>query len=214
LVSQSNPDNLPPDCIPQSQGPPSSPYELGLVGTVTNGSLAAGPATVNNITAKFCGVVTVVGGSGQCPAVGQVASSADDQKFGPLNADLTLVPGIQPSVPFAVVPGTITGGFACTTSQNGLLVILHAVVAGTTGLFGLQCGVGPFPLTLTGTVTGPLNQVTGTFRSSNFAVPAVGPSRACSAQVASNLNAIAGLPIAPGGASITLDITGSLYQPS
>jgi len=215
LTSESNPDGLPSDCIPNAQGPPFVPYELGFVGTVTHGSLHAGVATVQGITAKVCGIVTVVGASGQCPAVGVLSANSDDQKFAPLNADLNVVPGFKPGVPFSVVPGKTTGGFVCTpSSQQGLAVTLKAVVGGSTGLFGLRCGIGPVPVQLTGIVTGPLTDVTGTFTGHNFAVPAVGPSPACSQQVASNLNALAGLPIASGGASITLELSGSLYQPS
>ena len=46
-------DNLPADCIPNPSGPPGAPYELGLVGTVNNGVLVAGPARVADINAKF-----------------------------------------------------------------------------------------------------------------------------------------------------------------
>ncbi|MBO0727896.1 MAG: hypothetical protein J2P57_01470 [Acidimicrobiaceae bacterium] len=215
LVSVSNADNLPNDCIPQGQGPPVVPYELGFVGTVTGGTLVAGPAKVSGITAKVCGIVTVEPGNSACPVTGVITSNPDDQKFDAVEAGLTLVPGIQPKVPFTILPGKISGTFACpTTSQHGLPVTLRALVGGTTGLFGLQCEVGPLPVTLSGLVTGPLTDVTGTFTSRPFAVPAIGPSQGCSQQVASNFNAIAGLPIAPGGASISLQLTGSLYQPS
>ena len=206
-------DNLPADCIPNPSGPPGAPYELGLVGTVNNGVLVAGPARVADINAKFCGIVTVVKGQPPCGATGLVFSPADGQIFGSLSAALTLVPGMEPKVPFVAHPGTITGTFGCGSSTQGLVVNLKATVSGSTGLFGLSCAIGPLTIPLSGAVTGPLSNASVVLRGSDFAVPAVRPSPSCAGQVPANLNAIAGLPIAPGGASATLPATTSLYQP-
>jgi hypothetical protein len=207
-------DDLPADCMPKPSGPPGSPYQLGLVGTVNDGVLVAGPARIADITAKFCGVVTVVKGQPPCGATGSAYSPPDGQIFGSLSAELTLVPGMDPKVPFTAHPGTITGGFGCGSSTHGLVVNLKATVSGSTGLYGLSCTIGPLTIPLSGAVTGPLSQVSVTLRGNDFAVPAVKSSPTCSGQVPSNLNAIAGLPIAPGGANATLPVTGSLYQPA
>jgi len=205
--------NLPADCIPKPQGPPGSPYQLGLVGTVHNGLLTAGPATVADITAKFCGVVTVVNGKSPCGATGSVVSPQDGQIFGSLSATLTLVPGMSPKVPFVAHPSTITGGFTCEPSTNGLAVTLNATVSGSTGLYGLSCTIGPLTLPLSGVLTGPLSHASITLKANDFPVPAVSPSPTCAGQVPASLDAIAGLPIRPGGASVTLPATASLYQP-
>ena len=205
---------LPADCVPKPQGPPGAPYELGLVGTVHKGVLTAGPATVADITAKFCGVVTVVNGKPPCGATGSVVSPEDGQVFGSLSATLSLIPKMSPKVPFVAHPGIITGGFRCASSHNGLAVTLNATVTGSTGLYGLSCTIGPLTIPLSGVLTGPLSHASIILRSNDFAVPAVSVSPACPGQVPANLDAIAGLPIRPGGASVTLPATATLYQPA
>lgn len=205
--------NLPADCMPKPSGPPGAPYQLGVVGTVHNGVITAGPATIADITAKFCGVVTVVPGKPPCGATGSVSSPQDGQIFGSLSAELTMIPGLDPKVPFVAHPGSITGGFSCVSSENGLAVSLDAKVSGSTGLFGLSCTIGPLTIPLTGVVTGPLANATITLRSNDFAVPAVQSSPTCAGAVPANLDQIAGLPIRPGGATATLPATTSIYQP-
>ena len=206
--------NIPSDCVPNPAGPPTSPYELGLVGTAANGSLTAGPATVANVNAKFCGIVTLVNGTPPCGATGAVESPIDGQVYGPLTVALTLVPGMTPTIGFTANPGTITGGFSCSSSQNGLAVSLNALVSGSTApLFGVSCTIGPLNLPLTGAVTGPLSAATATLSSSDFTVPAVTPSASCPASVAANIDDIAGLPLPPGRSNASLPVTASLYQP-
>jgi hypothetical protein len=173
----------------------------------------AGPATVAHINVKFCGVVTVVKGKPPCGATGDIVIPKDGQIFGSLSAALTFFPATQPKVPFVAHPGTISGGFSCGQSNNGLVVDLNATVSGSTGLYGLSCTIGPFTIPLTGAVTGPLGNASVVLRSNDFAVPAVKASPTCPGEVPANLNQIAGLPIASGGASATLPGTASLYQP-
>jgi hypothetical protein len=206
--------SLPADCIPESEGPPSEHYQLGIVGMVNDGVLTAGTATVADITAKFCGVVTVVPGKPPCGATGNVNSPQDGQLFGSISATLTLIPGLSPKVPFVAHPGTITGGFGCGSSADGLAFNLTAVVSGSTGIFGLSCTIGPLTIPLSGVLTGPLSDSTATLRSNDFAVPAVSASPTCAGQVPGSLDAIAALPIPAGGASISLPVTASLYQPA
>jgi hypothetical protein len=206
--------SLPADCIPQPSGPPGAPYQLGVVGTVQNGVLTAGPATVADIKVKFCGVVTVVNGRAPCGATGTVDSPPDGQVFGSLSATLTLVPGMLPTVPFVAHPGTITGGFTCqSSSQNGLAVSLDATVSGSTGLYGLSCTIGPFTIPLSGVLTGRLSDASITLRGDDFSVPVVSASPTCPGEVPANLDQIAGLPLPAGKASATLPATVSLYQP-
>jgi hypothetical protein len=206
--------HLPADCTPQAAGPPGSPYQLGLVGTVTDGTLTAGPATVADIAAKFCGIVTVVSGKPPCYATGEASSPTDGQVFGSLTATLTLIPGMTPKVPFTAHPGTITGGFACQSSTDGLAVDLSATVSASTGLYGLSCQIGPLTIPLTGVLTGPLTDTKITLASHDFSVPTVASSPTCEGAVPTNLDAIAGLPIKPGGASVSLPATATLYRPA
>ena len=210
-------DNLPADCIPNPAGPPTAPYQLGLVGTVHGGVLNAGPATVSNINVTFCGVVTLTNGRPPCGATGTVVSPPDGQVFGPLSIGLTLVPGMSPSIGFTANPATITGGFTCTStpSTNGLEVFLDATVSGTTGaLFGVSCTIGPLTIPLSGDITGPLTNLSGTLTSNDFTVPAIAASPSCPGSVPANVDAIAGLPIAPGGATASLPVSASLYLPA
>jgi hypothetical protein len=206
---------LPDDCVPNPTGPPAAPYELGLVGTATGGTLDTGSASVSNIDAKFCGIVTLVTGTPPCGATGSVNSPLDGQQFGALSVGLTLVPGMTPTIGFVANPGTITGGFSCTSSQNGLAIAVDANVSGsTTPLFGVSCTIGPVTIPLTGSATGPLTATTATLTSSSFSVPAIQPSATCPAAVAANVDMIAGLPLSAGHASATLPVTASLYQPA
>jgi hypothetical protein len=211
-------DNLPADCIPSDTGPPGGPYELGIVGTVTNGVLTAGVTKVANINVKFCGIVTIVPGTPPCNATGTVDSPPDGQIFGSLTADLTLIPGMQPSVPFTAIPGTITGGFQCSPNSSQLIVTANATVSGTTGLYGLSCTVGPFSIALSGALSGPISEpdqyATVTLAGNDFSIPAVQSSPSCTGAVPANLNELAGLPIAPGGASASLPASVTLYQPA
>lgn len=205
---------LPDDCVPNPAGPPTATYQLGLVGSATNGVLNTGSATISNVAAKFCGIVTLVTGTPPCGTTGSVHSPTDGQKYGPLSVLLTLVPGMTPTIGFVANPGTITGGFSCASSQNGLAVDLNANVSGsTTPLFGVSCTIN-VSIPLTGAVTGPLAATTATLTSNDLSVPMVQPSTTCPAPVAANVDKIAGLPLSPGHASATLPVTASLYQPA
>ncbi len=131
-----------------------------------------------------------------------------------MSVALTLVPGMTPTIGFVANPGTINGGFSCTSSQNGLSVDLDANVSGNTApLFGVSCTIGPATIPLTGTVTGPLTETTATLTSNGVDVPTVQPSPTCPAAVAANVDMIAGLPLSAGHASASLPVTASLYQP-
>jgi hypothetical protein len=201
--------------VPNPAGPPVSSYQLGLVGTATNGALDAGPATISGLDAKFCGIVSLVTGTPPCGATGSVDSPTDGQKFGALSVVLRLVPRMTPTIGFVANPGTITGGFSCTSSQKGLAVALNANVSGSTApLFGVSCTIGPVSIPLTGAVTGPLTNTSATLSSNDFSVPTVQPSTTCPAAVAANVDALAGLPLSPGQASATLPVIASLYQPA
>jgi len=169
----------------------------------------AGPG----IDAKFCGIITLVNGTPPCGTTGSVDSPTDGQKYGPLSVVLTLVPKMTPTIGFVANPGTITGGFSCTSSQNGLAVALNANVSGTTApLFGVSCTIRA-TIPLTGAVTGPLTDTTATLTSNDLNVPALQPSTTCPAAVAANVDMIAGLPLAPGHSSATLPVIASIYQP-
>ncbi len=199
--------------MPNPDGPPTATYQLGLVGSVASGALSTGSAQISGIDAKFCGIVTLVTGTPPCGTTGSVDSPLDGQKYGPLSVLLTLVPGMTPTIGFTANPGTITGGFSCTSSQNGLAVNLDANVSGTTApLFGVSCTIGA-TIPLSGSVTGPLSNTTATLTSNDLIAPDVQPSTTCPAAVAANVDMIAGLPLSPGQSSASVPVTASLYQP-
>jgi hypothetical protein len=204
---------LPADCVPRPSGPPSSYYQLGLVGTAKNGVLDTGTTRVINVNVKFCAVVTIVNGSPPCAATGSVSSPQDGQVFGTVSASLTMIPGMAPKVPFKAHPGTITGGFTCASTTNGLRVNLDATVSGTTGLFGLSCTIGPFTVPLSGVLTGPFTDASIILRGNDFVVPGVSTSSRCPGNVPAGLDSVAGLPIPRGQATLTLPATVSLYRP-
>jgi hypothetical protein len=204
---------LPADCVPHPSGPPNSYYQLGLVGEGKNGVLNTGTTRVINLNVKFCAVVTIVNGSPPCAATGSVTSPQDGQVFGSVSASLTMIPDMAPKVPFKAHPGTITGGFTCASSTNGLQVNLDATVSGTTGLFGLSCTIGPFTVPLSGVLTGPFNDASITLRGNDFVVPGVSTSSRCPGNVPAGLDSVAGLPIPRGQATLTLPATVSLYRP-
>ncbi len=169
---------------------------------------------MSGIDVKFCGLATVVNGTPPCDATASIESPNDGQLYGALSVALNLVPGMTPTVGFAANPGTISGGFSCGSSQNGLAVGLDAVVSGNTApLFGVSCTIGPVTIPLGGSVTGPLASTAATLTSNDFGIPAIQPSPTCPSSVAANIDAIAGLPLAAGGATATLPVTASLYQP-
>ncbi len=63
-------------------------------------------------------------------------------------------------------------------------------------------------------MTGPFTDLTATLTSNDFTIPAVQTSPSCPAGVPANIDAIVGLPMPPGGASISLPVTASLYLPA
>lgn len=206
-----NPDHLPPDCLPKYVGPP---YQLGLVAQISAGYLRAGPVSAEGISAKVCGVVTVVAGSPPCAAAARLVIPADGQRFAPLTARISLIPGMLPQVPVTVVPSPLSATLGCGSSQQGLSASTTADIDGFTGLFGLRCSIA-LRISLAGTVTGPIDSGTdliGDF-TGQFAIPAVAASPTCPAGVASNLNSIVGLPLPPGSATIALPFKASLYLP-
>jgi hypothetical protein len=210
-----NPAGLPADCVPNGAGPPGSPYQLGFVAEVGPGSLVAGPVAVNGITAKVCGIATVVEGRGPCAVTAEVTVPPDGQKFGPLNATITELPGLSPQIPFTPDAKGLTSGLGCGSSANGLSVTAVANVGGHAGLFGLSCGL-DLTIDLTATITGPIDNgldLSGTFRSNSFGIPAVSPSPSCPGGVTTNLNSIVGLPLPPGKAVLDLPFKAAVYVP-
>ena len=120
---------------------------------------------------------------------------------------------MTPTIGFVANPGTITGGFSCTSSQNGLAVAFDAHVSGTTApLFGVSCNIA-VSIPLTGAVTGPLTATAATLKSTGVGLPTVQPSPTCPAPVAANVEQIAGVPPSVGTSSATLPVVASLYQP-
>lgn len=236
IRSLSSTSVLPADCVPNPAGPPAGPYQFGFVAEVGPRSgqpsyLEAGPnfeavsgtgqpvAEVNNITAKICGVATIVPGPPGCPVEVQITVPPDGQKFGPLTATILTIPGLTPGVPVTPQTQRLGSTVGCSSSVNGLVTTTVAVVVGNAGLFGLACGI-DLTVDLTATITGPLDpgdgslSLHGMFIARDFGLPAVSPSTSCPAGVVSNLNTIAGLPLSPGHAILVLPFVAATYLPA
>jgi hypothetical protein len=193
---------------------------LGLVGTVTNGTITTPTVSVDDVDAKICGIVQVQPGTGGCAADTTITVPADGQAFAPLKATVAVVPGQPISVPFTVVPHPLTASLGCGSSADGLVFSVSATVSGSTGLFGVACTIGPIALSIQGAAGQPgfnppttsLSDVTGRF-TADFGIPAVSPDATCPSSVAANLDPIAQLPTTPDAAHLVLPIVTSIYQP-
>jgi hypothetical protein len=211
--------DLPADCQPKADAPP---YQLGtliqvghpagLDPSVPDGTLTAGPVGVTGLAASLCGVVTVSPGTGGCAAQGTITIPADGQLFNPLQAVLSVNPAAPDTVPFRVVPLTITASLGCGSSADGVVVDTTADLAGSTGLFGIACQVGPALATLSGTFTSPtgsFSDLRGTL-SGTIAIPPAEVTHTCPSEIAANLDDLAGLP-RTGEVSLPTEV--SIYQP-
>jgi hypothetical protein len=213
---------LPADCKPSGAGPPVVPYQLGTVlqighppgtdPTVADGSLSGGAVSVSGIAASLCGVVTVVAGpSKSCPVTASITVPADGQSFVPLTAILSLVAGQPLAVPFRVVPRAITAALGCGPSLTGLVVNFATTIEGSTGLFGVACLV-PGAAHLSTVLTSPsgsFSDFRGTATGS-ITLPGASVSPTCPQSVVTNLDTLAGLPLA---AQVTLPAKAALYLP-
>jgi hypothetical protein len=215
----SEPAGLPADCQPSVSAPP---YELGTViqighppggdPTLADGTLTAGPISVAGIAGSLCGIATIVPGTDGCAAQARITIPADGQHFVPLDAVLSVNPAEPATVPFAVIPLTITASLGCGSSASGLAVSSATALEGDTGLFGIGCVIGPSQATLTGNFNSPdqsFSDFTGTLAGPIGLAPAA-VAHACPSEIASNLNSLAGLPRT---GQLTLPTKVALYLP-
>jgi hypothetical protein len=196
-------------------------YELGFVAEVGPqpghpSDLVVGPVRVDNITAKACGVATVINGSGGCAINAAVNVPADGQLFRPIKATITEIPGLTPQVPFSPQAKSLTSGLGCGSSVNGLQVSAQATVGGSANIFGLSCGV-TLTIPLKATITGPIDaglDLHGVFVASKpFLIPAVTASPTCPAGVAVTASKSFGLPLTAGTNSLSLPFSAAIYLP-
>jgi hypothetical protein len=219
LLASGGSSSLPADCTPNPTGPPSHPYQLGFVASVT-GSLATGPVAVSGIKAKACGIATV-GPSNTCGVTADVNVPQDGQLFAPVKATITVIPGLSPQIPFSPKAQSLTSGLGCESSANGINVTAVAKVGGAAGLFGLTCGV-TLTLPLKATILGPLESsglgLYGTFSGNGtFVLPAITPSytaaQYCPAGAAAIADKSFGLPLTAPGSSLSLPFHAGVYIP-
>lgn len=212
----------PKDCQPNPIGPPTHPYQLGFLAEVgplpgQPSQLVAGPVRVDNITAKACGVATVIPGSGGCAVNASINVPPDGQLFGNIKAAITIIPGVTPEIPFTPAAKSLTSGLGCGSSVNGLQVSATATVGGSATLFGLTCGL-TLTIPLKATINGPLDStglgLHGVFQPSKpFVIPTATPSATCPAGVTKNLNQIVGLPLTVGTGALNLPFSAGVYLP-
>lgn len=188
---------LPLDCQPTSNPPPT---EYGFVARLTAGRVSGPAVTIDPMTARICGIIRIVPGTGGCTAQGQLRVPADGVIFpDDLKATLTVVPGMHPKIPVTAQAQPVVVDIPCAgSSQNGLKLDLPLTVSGGAGAFGLSCN-----LTISGTahsvITGDLfsgnYQGTVTLTGNNFhATPVTNSGAYCPGQLPQEVNTIAQLP--------------------
>ena len=192
------PPTSPTTAFPIRPGLRTATYQLELVGSATNGSL---DHRVSHRFGHRCRVLrsrhpghrdATVRGDRQRGLSDRMVSSTDPVGAAHPGA------GMSPTIGFVANPGTITGGFSCAPSQNGLAVDLDANVSGTTApLFGVSCTVGAHH-SAHRLCDRAAHRDTATLTSNDLIVPPVQPTATCPAPVAANVDAIAGLPLSPG----------------
>lgn len=176
-----------------------------------NGTMSLARAKATSLSAKACGAVT-----GKLGAMVLTVRPGDIE-----------FPAMPVKLLFVSVPSTITvnaplsGPFKPGPGLTSAEVKLKANLSASAKFMGFSCVIGPLTPTLTTgksgslhgtTFTGSLKKgFTGKVVANDFAVPAIHSSKTCPWLFATLANALAGLPVAPGKASIIME--GSITTP-
>ncbi len=171
----------------------------------TDGTMVLGRATSHGLRAKACGAV--IGKTGAMRLTIQPGNIA--------------FPAVSVKILFIHVPATITvnaplsGPFKTGPGLKSAEVSLKANLSASFTLLGFNCDIGPLKPTLTTGKSGSLHGMTftgdiekgytGKVVANDFVVPAIQSSKTCPKLVAAMANTLAGLPLAPGKASISME---------
>lgn len=176
---------------------------LAFTGTLSNGALDLGRA---------------VSGSGLAGSVcGLLSPTSSGFSVSIPKADISFAPNHVTVLGLASLPVTVAAagngtGTASIRAGGSFGVTISVPVTATVDIFGFACTVGPFRPALTtgksgavsGTpLTGSLSDLSGTLAAGEFAVPRVRASARCPFFVAWLVNAITGLPLRAGRATLT-----------
>ena len=192
----------PPSTCPTTGGIP-------FTGTLSNGVAKLGSSvSMTGLSGTFCGLANFAG-SGLTASIQPqnfTFAAASAKLFGFLSLPATMTVD-------APVNTTLALGTGSTFNTS-----MPLSVSSTVSLLGLfHCTVGPMTPTFTtgtsGSVSGTplagsvLTGLSGTLAAGDFAVPAIQASSGCPGLIAGIANAIMGLPLAPGKATITASTT-------
>jgi hypothetical protein len=208
-------DVLKPDCVPHS-GPP---YQIGAVGSFGGGSVTlVDGVSVSGIAGRFCAVATVVPAPPDthptAKVCAQLTAPEDGISFDPVQARLSLIPGVTSVISAVTIAPRAFSAFVCDDGTPGQLRVDTVIqAAAVPQVFGTACQVGPVQASVTGSFSGPLSAATATLSSGPFPVAAVEPGPLCPAGLAQNTNAILGLPLQSSAAGLTISTTAALYLP-
>lgn len=176
-----------------------------------NGTMSLGSAKAVGLSAKACGAVT-----GKTGAM-VLTVQPGDIKFPAVSVKLLFI-----SLPSTITVGApLSGPFKPGPGSTSAKVSLKANLSASVKVLGYSCVIGPLTPTLTTGKSGSLqgatftgsqkNGFTGKVVANDFAVPVVQSSATCPWLIAKLSNVFAGLPVAPGGAAISME--GSITTP-
>ncbi len=208
-------DVIKPDCVPRS----GAPYQIGAVGSFAGGSVTiVDGVSVSGISGRFCAVATVVAAPPDthpdAKVCAQLTAPEDGITFDPVDAVLSLIPGVTSVISQVSVAPRAFSAFVCDDGTPGQLRVDTVIqAAAVPQVFGTACQVGPIQAAVTGSFTGPLSAARATLTSGPFPVSAVEPGPLCPAGLAQNTNTILGLPLQSSAAGLTISTTAALYLP-
>ena len=186
---------------PASGAPPCPTNGIPFTSQLTNGTVRIGRlAPVTGASATACGVVD--GAFQATIPQGNLSFSRLTVRVGPLSVSVQLAPASDFTGPVGL-------------GADGIHITLSGDIVATVKVLVFRCTIGPYRTTLTTDTSGALtgapfagSPMTGRLVGNEDAVPAVHASLLrCPLPVAALLNAIAGLPAAPGESSNTFDAT-------
>lgn len=176
-----------------------------------NGTMSLGNAEAIGLSAKACGAVT-----GKTGAM-VLTVQPGDIKFPAVSVKLLFISLPSTLMVNAPLSGPFRPGPEFTSAKAHLAANLSASVK----ILGFSCVIGPLTPTLTTGKSGTLQGTTfigsqkkgftGKVVANDFAVPVIQSSETCPWLIAKLANVLAGLPAAPGEATISME--GSIKTP-
>ncbi len=205
---------VPSSCRPTPNPPPT---EYGFVARFEEGSIEAGPLTLDDLDISVCGIIRLVASPAgtSCPVSAELRVPADGVRVTSLRATLDLIPGKPLEVPVELQARPTVSAIPCTgDSEDGLELDLNLVMEGRAGVFGLECAI-PFTGRARSVVTGPLRsppwEGEASLKGDGLTVGTIAnPGRLCPGDLPAGLADLTGLPYT----DVVVDLDGkvAVYQ--